>query len=623
MNSRLSSGDDDVAGRTQAPLRFSLGTWISLLVLGLFIPFSLLTAFATRQAVQSTRELAQIRLSDLSRALAVAIDQQMKAQIAALDVMALAPALSGQPDQWRVDTVDHYARAVARLSGAAVAIFRPDGQQIVNTLMPFGAPLPRTALAEMVREVVARKSPAVSELARSTVTGRLGFGIGVPVLRNGEAVAVVAILSHVGLLHDTLAAQNLPEGIFASLVDGAAVVVARSDSRHTDFAGRKIVEENARKLATGVSGRYSGYALEGITREFAFTKLTIAQGWSLVVAQTADDLNADAERYATQLAIFSVFVVAIGGGLALAITQLIVTPIAALDRYAATLGHAAHQTEQPLPSAVVTQVARLQDSVLAAERRLRSNERRWRELLTLLDLGLFISRQLDGTILYWSRGAAEFYGWSRSEATGEKSHALLATVFPVDLVEIEETLYMTGQWSGSLVHTARDGRRVDMIAQMVMATTDDGATHVLEILHDVTELHRAERALRLALETGEIGTFFIDLQDGEVTLDERGQTMLGARHSRLSRGDFLALIPAAQRAIFDEALARCIGPRGDGLLDVEIDTSVGASAKRCLSLRGQAEFLSERPVSVAGVMMDVTRLRQDSFKRANRLIGER
>lgn len=616
MNAQHSSGADAAAMNARAPFRLSLGTWISLLVLSLFGLFSVLTAIATRQAVQSTRELAQIRLSDLSRALAAAIDHQMKAQIAALDVMALAPTLDGRPEQWQPSAIDHYARSVARLTGAAVAVFRPDGAQIVNTLMPFGAPLPRTALADMVRAVVSSKTPAVSELARSTVTGRLGFGIGVPVLRDGEAVAVIAILSHVGLLHDTLAAQNLPEGIFASLVDGAAVVVARSDARHADFAGRKIVEENARKLTLGTSGRYSGYALEGIRREFAFTKLSIAKGWSLVVAQAADDLNADAERYATQLAVLSVFVVAIGGGIALAITQLIVTPIAALDRYAATLGHSSHPDQAILASSLVTQIARLQDSVFAAERRLRTNERQLRDLLALLDLGIFISRQFDGTIIYWSRGAAEFYGWSRAEATGEKLHVLLSTIFSVDLTEIEETLYMTGQWSGSLVHTARDGRRSEMIAQMVMATTAEGATHVLEILHDVTELHRAERALHLALETGEIGTFFIDLHGGEVMLDERGQAMLGARQTRLSRDEFLALIPAPQRSLFDAALARCIGPRGDGLLDVEIETTQDAGAVTCVSMRGQAEFLSDRPVSVAGVMMDVTRLRQATFTRS-------
>ncbi len=589
---------------------FSLGAWIGLLALGVFLPLSLLSAVATRQAVQSTRERAQTRLSELSRALAAAMDNHMKAQLAALDAMVLAPALSAPPDEWRLQAIDRYARDVAQKLGAAVAIFRPDGAQIVNTLLPFGAPLPRTALNDMVREAVTRKTIAISDLARSSVTGRLGFGIGLPVLRHGDVVAVIAVLTNSGLLHDALAAQKLPEGIFASLVDRTGTIVARSDHYHVDFAGRRIVEDNARQLSAGASGRYSGYALEGIQREFAFTKLSIAEGWSLVVGQAAEELNADAERAATQLALFSVFAIAIAGGLALAITQLIVSPIAALDRYAATLGQADHPPADTLKEPLVRQVAHLQDNVLAAERRFNANETRFRDLLALLDLGIFMARRLDGTILYWSRGAAEFYGWSRGEATGQKSHALLATIFPVDLLDIEETLYMSGQWSGGLVHTARDGRTLDMIAHMSMTVTDSGDTHVLEILHDVTELHRTERALRLALETGQIGTFFIDLHGGEVALDHRAQSMLCADQDVMTRAAFLALIPAPQRPVLDAALARCIGPRGDGLLDVEIEMADKGGALICLSMRGQAEFLAGRPVNVAGVMMDVTRLRR-------------
>ena len=73
MNARHSSGADAVALQARAPFRLGLGTWISFLVLGLFGLFSVLTAIATRHAVQSTRVLAQIRLSDLSRALAAAV----------------------------------------------------------------------------------------------------------------------------------------------------------------------------------------------------------------------------------------------------------------------------------------------------------------------------------------------------------------------------------------------------------------------------------------------------------------------------------------------------------------------------------------------------------------------
>lgn len=42
------------------------------------------------------------------------------------------------------------------------------------------------------------------------------------------------------------------------------------------------------------------------------------------------------------------------------------------------------------------------------------------------------------------------------------SHSLLQTQFPTPLDEIERQLLSTGFWEGALVHTTRDGQRVDV-----------------------------------------------------------------------------------------------------------------------------------------------------------------
>ncbi|MDQ3380367.1 MAG: hypothetical protein M3546_08590 [Actinomycetota bacterium] len=42
------------------------------------------------------------------------------------------------------------------------------------------------------------------------------------------------------------------------------------------------------------------------------------------------------------------------------------------------------------------------------------------------------------------------------------SHSLLRTQFPTPLDEIERQLLSTGFWEGALVHTTRDGQRVDV-----------------------------------------------------------------------------------------------------------------------------------------------------------------
>lgn len=95
-------------------------------------------------------------------------------------------------------------------------------------------------------------------------------------------------------------------------------------------------------------------------------------------------------------------------------------------------------------------------------------------------------RKLDGTITYWNKRAEQLYGWTREEAVGRTSHSLLQTQFPTPLDEIERQLLSTGFWEGALVHTTRDGQRVDV--------SSFWATHPERRISDaaVLEINRAE-----------------------------------------------------------------------------------------------------------------------------------
>ena len=77
-------------------------------------------------------------------------------------------------------------------------------------------------------------------------------------------------------------------------------------------------------------------------------------------------------------------------------------------------------------------------------------------------------RRLDGTITYWNHRAEQLYGWTKTEAVGSISHSLLQTQFPASLDEIEDQLLSTGYWEGALVHTTREGRRVNVSSYWAM-----------------------------------------------------------------------------------------------------------------------------------------------------------
>ncbi|HEX2939415.1 MAG TPA: PAS domain S-box protein [Rhodopila sp.] len=126
---------------------------------------------------------------------------------------------------------------------------------------------------------------------------------------------------------------------------------------------------------------------------------------------------------------------------------------------------------------------------------LRATEHRLRELLATVDMGAFMTRDLDGRIRYWSAGCERLYGWTAAEAIGRISHDLLRTVFPVPLSKIDAALQTSGVWIGDLRHRTRDGREIIIQAHKSLRRSDTGGMVLLEMLTDVTNQRRAEAAL--------------------------------------------------------------------------------------------------------------------------------
>src|SRR5690606_26141009 len=88
----------------------------------------------------------------------------------------------------------------------------------------------------------------------------------------------------------------------------------------------------------------------------------------------------------------------------------------------------------------------------------------------LLDLSndMIIVRDAGDRITYWNAGAEQIYGYTRSEALGRNVHELLQTEFPAMREAILETLHRHKRWSGTLVHTTRDGRRIRINSRWVL-----------------------------------------------------------------------------------------------------------------------------------------------------------
>jgi PAS domain S-box-containing protein len=121
-------------------------------------------------------------------------------------------------------------------------------------------------------------------------------------------------------------------------------------------------------------------------------------------------------------------------------------------------------------------------------------------LLELTQDSVFVI-DMEGAVLFWSRGAEAMLGYTKAQAAGKIAHELLCTEFQQPFSEIKAELMRVGHWEGDLIKTAKDGRRVVVAGRWALQWGKrDQAPRVLVINSDITERKRGEEALVLQRE---------------------------------------------------------------------------------------------------------------------------
>ncbi len=121
-------------------------------------------------------------------------------------------------------------------------------------------------------------------------------------------------------------------------------------------------------------------------------------------------------------------------------------------------------------------------------------------LLELTQDSVFVI-DMEGKVLFWSRGAEAMMGYSKDEAVGTIAHELLRTEFPQPLAEIRAQLMRVGHWEGDLIKIDKDGRRIVVAGRWALQWGKrDEAPRVLVINSDITERKRGEESLVLQRE---------------------------------------------------------------------------------------------------------------------------
>lgn len=129
---------------------------------------------------------------------------------------------------------------------------------------------------------------------------------------------------------------------------------------------------------------------------------------------------------------------------------------------------------------------------------LKESELKAKHRANLLDItheAIFV-RDINDKITFWNKGAEELYGWSKKEALGKISHDLIKTDFPEPLEQIKIDVIKKGRWDGELIHTNRDGTKINVLSRWSLQGDKYEPKGFLEVNIDITERKKAEEAIK-------------------------------------------------------------------------------------------------------------------------------
>ena len=198
---------------------------LSLIVAALAIPFTALCVWMILQLAQFARDDQRASLIYAARSISAAVD----AQLGIIDT--LGQVLSNSPALLNDDLPafeQEVRRTIAPGSDSWAMVADLQGQQLLNTALPAGQPLPVRSARGLVaqRKAFATHHSIVSEVLKGTATNVWIATIDVPIFKDGKPFRELVVSMDVKFFAGLLNAQNLPNGWRAAIVDSSDRFVA-------------------------------------------------------------------------------------------------------------------------------------------------------------------------------------------------------------------------------------------------------------------------------------------------------------------------------------------------------------------------------------------------------------
>ncbi|SFL88336.1 diguanylate cyclase domain-containing protein [Rugamonas rubra] len=454
------------------------------------LPAVLAGAYLVHDAYRTERTRLELQALQTARQLSQTVDTALAEARGRLLVLAALPQL--RPLQ----AAAFYQQAKAVLAhdqlAEAIVLIDGSGQQLLNTMRPLGAPLPKTGHQELLERTFRTGQPAVSDLYVGGSSRRHFVAIEAPVLDQGRVSLALDMGIPPERLGRILQAARLPDGWVAALLDSRGIIISRSVNA-ARFAGQPGTADLLAHMGGHAEGTLASHTLEGEPSFVAHTR-SDASGWSVLVGMRRSILEQHMlDTLTLNSALMATF---FASGMALALLFTIQLR-AALRQLGAAMDAAADgDADADAPPRGPRETVRLAlqfNRMQLARRKAEAQLRLAASVFSASGEAIIIADR-DANIIDVNQAFVELTGYRRDEVlgrnprllnSGRHDKAVFAALF--------RTLDASSHWHGELCNRRKDGSEFVCLMTLNAVRNGDGRiSHYVALMSDISD-HAAQK----------------------------------------------------------------------------------------------------------------------------------